>query len=291
MKRINVLFALSVLIFMGLQSCKDKNENEYKTADSGLRYIFHESYPDNVKPQMEDVVILHMSYETPKGKELFNSANSEREYMRTIKGATHPGGSLEDALQMMHIGDSASFKINAYDFFKFTLRQNGLPASLKKEDDVIVHIRMKSILEQESYGEQLDKAYHSSEEKEMELLENYIEITNVTVEPTESGLYFISKEEGTGKQAEPGDIVTVHYTGQLTSGKVFDSSIGKNPIRFQLGTGRVIPGWEEGIAMMKVGGKATLIIPSRLGYGSQGAGDIILPYSTLVFDVELVNAE
>lgn len=290
MKKINILLALFLLMGLGFQSCKENN-NDYKTADSGLRYIIHESNPENIKPQMEDLVILHLSYETTDGKVLFNSANSSREYMRTIKGATHPGGSFEDALQMMHIGDSASFKINAYDFFKYTMRQEGLPASLKRDDDVIVHIRLKSIVERESYANQLDKAYHSSEEKEMELLETYLINTNVTVEPTESGLYFISIEEGNGKQAKAGDMVEVHYTGALISGKVFDSSLGKNPIQFQLGTGRVIPGWDEGIAMMKVGGKAKLIIPSKIGYGSRGAGDVIMPYSTLVFDVELISAQ
>lgn len=107
---------------------------------------------------------------------------------------------------------------------------------------------------------------------------------------TDSGLEYIEIEPGTGAQAMPGKTVSVHYTGKLQSnGQVFDSSHTRGqPIEFKLGTGRVIKGWDEGIALMKVGGKAQLIIPPELGYGSRGAGGVIPPNATLVFDVELV---
>jgi FKBP-type peptidyl-prolyl cis-trans isomerase len=289
MKTQHLIYLLSIFIII---SCNKNTENsKFKTADSGLRYQLHESFPNNEKPITGDVVILDLIYETTDGDVLFNSHDSERTYMRTIKGATHPGGSLEDGLNMLNIGDSASFKINAQDFYRFTLRQENLPGNLTANDDLIVHVRMKNILKKEEYGNQLDKNYHSSETKEMELLENYLKLTNVTVEPTESGLYYIPKQAGSGEKAKPGDKVSVHYTGSLISGKVFDSSIGKSPIQFTLGAGQVIPGWEEGIAMMKKGEKAKLIIPSKLAYGKQGTGQDILPYSTLVFEVELINIQ
>ncbi len=289
MKKQHLILLFSVLF---LFSCnKDKNADNFKTAETGLRYVLHESFPNNAKPVTGDVVILDLIYETTKGDILFNSLDGDRTYMRTIKGATHPGGSLEDGLNMMNVGDSASFKINAYDFYKFTLRQEQLPEGLSKGDDVIIHVRMKNILKKEEYGNQLDENYHSSEEKEMDLLENYLELTNITVEPTESGLYYVPIKKGQGETAKAGDYVTVHYTGSLISGKVFDSSIGKNPFSFYLGQGRVIQGWEEGIALMKKGEKAKLIIPSKLGYGKRGTGKDILPYSTLVFEVELINIQ
>ena len=109
---------------------------------------------------------------------------------------------------------------------------------------------------------------------------------------TTSGLEYIEIEEGAGAQAQAGKTVSVHYTGKFQDGKVFDSSISRGePISFPLGQGHVIKGWDEGIALMKVGGKAQLIIPPALAYGERGAGGVIPPNATLTFDVELVSVE
>ncbi|MBT3320656.1 MAG: FKBP-type peptidyl-prolyl cis-trans isomerase [Anaerolineae bacterium] len=109
---------------------------------------------------------------------------------------------------------------------------------------------------------------------------------------TESGLEYTEKKAGTGKQAEAGKTVSVHYEGKLPDGKVFDSSFQRGtPIEFQLGVGQVIQGWDEGIALMKVGGEATLTIPPELGYGERGAGGVIPPNATLIFKVELVDVK
>lgn len=107
---------------------------------------------------------------------------------------------------------------------------------------------------------------------------------------TESGLVYLITKHGDGPQAKAGDAVEVHYTGTLTDGTKFDSSRDRGrPIPFVLGQGQVIKGWDEGIAKMKVGDQAILIIPPDLGYGSLGAGGIIPPNATLVFIVELVG--
>ncbi|MCB9426982.1 MAG: peptidylprolyl isomerase [Flavobacteriales bacterium] len=109
---------------------------------------------------------------------------------------------------------------------------------------------------------------------------------------TESGLRYKLIQEGSGAKAEKGKKVSVHYKGQLADGRVFDSSYDrKQPIDFQLGVGQVIPGWDEGISLLKVGDKARLVIPSDLAYGSAGAGGVIPPDATLVFDVELMGVK
>ena len=107
---------------------------------------------------------------------------------------------------------------------------------------------------------------------------------------TESGLKYEDTAIGDGDEAKPGDKVTVHYTGWLENGEKFDSSKDRNdPFRFNLGAGQVIKGWDEGVAGMKVGGTRKLTIPAELGYGARGAGGVIPPNATLVFEVELLG--
>jgi len=111
-----------------------------------------------------------------------------------------------------------------------------------------------------------------------------------------SGLKYQDEVVGTGPEPKPGQQVTVQYTGWLDEGgkkgKKFDSSRDRNqPFSFPLGAGQVIKGWDEGVATMKTGGKRTLIIPPQLGYGGRGAGGVIPPNATLIFDVELLGAK
>ena len=107
---------------------------------------------------------------------------------------------------------------------------------------------------------------------------------------TKSGLRYQIIQRGSGINPKKNNTVSVHYKGQLIDGTVFDSSYKRNqPIEFKLGIGHVIHGWDEGIALLKVGDKARFVIPSYLAYGSQGAGGVIPPNANLIFDVELVK--
>jgi peptidylprolyl isomerase len=107
---------------------------------------------------------------------------------------------------------------------------------------------------------------------------------------TASGLKYVDVKVGNGASPIKGKQVKVHYTGTLENGKKFDSSVDRNePFSFVIGVGQVIPGWDEGVMSMKVGSKRKLIIPSKLGYGAAGAGGVIPPNATLLFDVELLE--
>ena len=107
---------------------------------------------------------------------------------------------------------------------------------------------------------------------------------------TASGLKYVDVVTGKGAAPTAGKMVKVHYTGTLENGKKFDSSVDRNePFSFTIGVGEVIPGWDEGVMTMKVGGKRKLIVPAKLGYGARGAGGAIPPNATLLFDVELLD--
>lgn len=122
--------------------------------------------------------------------------------------------------------------------------------------------------------------------------ENEIEQLAAGFEKTESDLRYKIIQKGNGVLAEKGKTVSVHYEGRLTNGQVFDSSYSRNqPIDFTLGVGQVIPGWDEGISLLQVGDKARFVIPSHLAYGSAGAGGVIPPNATLIFDVELMQVK
>lgn len=121
---------------------------------------------------------------------------------------------------------------------------------------------------------------------------NAMSESDAKVVTTPSGLKYIELEEGTGAIPKPGQKVEVHYIGTLENGTKFDSSRDRGkPFDFNIGTGQVIKGWDEGLSTMKVGGRRQLIIPPDLGYGSRGAGGVIPPNATLLFDVELLGVK
>lgn len=133
-------------------------------------------------------------------------------------------------------------------------------------------------------------------ETDDKLIREYLSTNNVDmgeVIKTNSGLYYLKLEEGTGAKVESGDNVEVHYTGTLLDGTKFDSSVDRNEtfVVRPVGAGRVIPGWDEGLKLMKVGEKARLYIPSHLGYGRRGSPGAIPPNAVLLFDIEVISIQ
>ncbi|MEO4006048.1 MULTISPECIES: peptidylprolyl isomerase [unclassified Flavobacterium] len=166
------------------------------------------------------------------------------------------------------------------------------------QDDVIESLEIVRVGDEAQKWNAIEsfRTFEGSREKRLaeqkRQAEEALEKLAAGFEKTESGLRYKMIQKGNGKQAEKGKTVSVHYSGSLENGMVFDSSYKrKQPIEFPLGKGHVIEGWDEGIALLQVGDKARFVIPSYLGYGSRGAGGVIPPDATLIFDVELMDVK
>lgn len=296
MKTLKIFAVLLVTVFLG--SCALNPFNRYRETESGIQYRFHNDVKDSRAPEVGNLVSLQMVYRDSKDSVLMDTRIMGMPFVLELIDSQYPGD-IYEAITMMTVGDSASFKIDAEQFFTQTAGAPALPEFIEVGSKLTFDILMINVFTPEEYqAEQLRLAEEQRaknaelEKEEMSKLEAYLLGQNISEAARESGLIYIETLRGTGVIAGAGKTVSVHYEGRLLDGTVFDSSLERGtPIDFVLGQGQVIPGWDEGISLMRKGGKAQLIIPSHLAYGEYGAPDKIPPFSTLIFDVELVDVK
>jgi FKBP-type peptidyl-prolyl cis-trans isomerase len=284
----NLKIIIACLLFASFAQAQ-KAVKYSKSKTTGLSYVMHKSNK-GPKLKLEDVVTLNLKYSTSKDSLVFDSWKMGKPIQLKIAKASFKGD-LMDGLTLLTVGDSASFLINADSLFTKTF---GAPRPAFIDSSSFLNFTVKIIsttTDAALKAEEL-KAEKENAMKENEVIAKYIADKQITPSKSSSGLMYIITEPGSGEQAQAGKTVKVHYTGRLLDGTKFDSSLDRNdPIEFKLGQGMVIKGWDEGIALLKIGGKALLIIPSNLAYGSRGAGGVIPPFSPLTFEVELVSVQ
>lgn len=286
-------FALSLITFTFLTSCANKGGIE--TSPSGLKYQIHTKMEGN-KPAIGDVLTLNLLYKTDKDSVLFDSF-SRNKPVKTILGQPSFKGGVEEGFAMLSKGDSATFIVSADSLFEKTFGGK-MPPFVKAGSLITFIVKLEDFQTQKEIDDAKKAVADKNKGSETELLTSYLSKNNITQKPTASGLYYVETLAGKGAMAEKGKTVFISYTGKLLDGTIFDSNINSGkPIEFELGGHHVIDGWEEGILMMKKGGKAMMVIPSNLAYGEKGAqnpqtGDYIIPpYSPIMFDVELVDVK
>ena len=262
------------------------------------------------KERMGKILAVHMEYRTSGDSVMMKSR--ERQFglpVRVPLEEIKQKGAEQEAFALLQPGDSGVFRFNADTLFMRNARQPA-PANLKKKGNyitVLVKADKLQSREEATRDAQADQqkmmveqqrktmAYAETQNKKDEvILQDYLKKNNLTAQKTPSGVYYIITRPGSGTKAQAGQTVSVQYKGTLLDGKEFDSSAKSNggkPIEFALGQGRVIPGWDEGIALLNKGSKATLIIPSSLAYGERGSGATIPANSPLRFDVELTDVK
>ena len=287
------VYLIIPVMILFLTAC---GSSEFKRTENGLTYKVHNS---NKGPTavIDNIVKIDIAYRYPVDSVFFTNKDfGEAMYIPVIP--SDYSGDIYEGLRMMAKGDSVTFKLDALNFFTTTQRMPTVPDFISMDDSVYVDILVLDIFTQDEYQEYRQKQMEEmlkdqevAKHEEDGLRERYLLEKNITVEPQESGLIIVVQEEGSGPRPESGQNVTVHYTGTLLDGTKFDSSVDRGePFTFRLGAGQVIRGWDEGVSKLNIGSKAKLIIPSHLAYNDQQRGPVITPYSTLIFEIEVIDA-
>lgn len=288
-------FAFSILktagFFLILSSCTQSKYPGYSKSENGFYFKIHKFGESTLKPVATDYITVDIEYRTTGKDSLFFSG---RRKFQTTKPDYK--GSIDECFSMLSVDDSASFYINADNFFKSTLKAP-LPSFFRVQSDMKINIRMLNIQSKLKYIKEKEEFLswiNDLSDYEKTILKHFIAEKDISIQPARSGLYCIKTFETNGKRPKNGNIVTVHYEGQFLNGEYFDSTKKRNmPFDFVFGKEmQVVKGLEEGVGLMCEGEKAILIMPSQLAFGKQGSSTgIIPPFTTVVYKVELLKVQ
>jgi len=281
---------LILVVAICIDSCTEKVK--YHTTDTGLRYIFHTEHKGK-SPRVNDYVTLNMVYKLENDSVLYDSRQTGMPMRYQLQKPPFEGA-LEEGIMMMSQGDSATFYVSADSMFTKVFKKPML-SFLKKDSRLVFDIyliKVQSAVEAEAeIREKLTEKF--AEEKK--IIDKYVEENKILEKPTSSGLYVVVTKKTKGSLAQKGDRLAVQYIGKFADGEVFDACVPNHPYEFVLGSGKAMPGFEEAFTVLHEGEKATLIIPSDLGYGERGKITpasgiyVVPPYTPLIYEVELVS--
>lgn len=299
--RKNLMFV--ALAALGLASCG----GGFKQADGGLLYNIHTD-KSGATIKTGDFIMMNLTVKTEGDSVLFSTYDIGRPVPNVMPKETKKGD-ITAGIQLLSEGDSATIKMNIDSVF-----QKGAPRPPQMKGKYIVYnVKIEKVIPRGSLSEQVFNGrideYMKGEAKKLKdgepaLIKKYVADKNIKATTTPSGLQYEITKQGSGAKVMAGDTAVVDYTGKLLSGKTFDSSIkadavaGKlnidprrvfEPIRIPVGEGRVIRGWDEGLMLLNKGAEATLVIPSALAWGEQGAQPMIPPFAPVMFTVKVVD--
>lgn len=283
------LITASLLLFSVATFAQQKDKSGFITLPSSLKYkIVVET--KNPKAKVGDVIKLDYAFCNSKDSVIISTHDQGMKAQQFNISEKQFNGDVMEGFALLGKGDSAVFEM-----LTDSLYRQGMPPFAKSGEFMILKVQVLDVMSQEDYQKQLAAEAAAQTALEESTLQKYITDNHLTALKTADGLYYVVTEQGTGAPAVAGKQVTVNYTGSLLDGTTFDSNVDPKfkhvePFTFGLGQGQVIKGWDEGIALFNVGGKGKLIIPSGLGYGSQGQGPIPAN-SILIFDIEVVDVK
>jgi FKBP-type peptidyl-prolyl cis-trans isomerase len=284
LQRITTIFTLVLLIGFSAQA-----QERFTKLPSGLEYKFTKNNPSGKKATIGSNITLHI-VTSLEDSIIFDSKKlNKNQAVPTPVTAPKHRGDLQEGFAMMKVGEKAIFK-SLIDSAMRVKQQ--WPPFAKSGDVMKFEVELVSVKTKEDQELEAKQADANDEIA----IKKYIAENGLgkKVKKTASGLYYLITKKGTGPNAKPGQTVSMNYDGMLINGSKFDSNTDSafnhvQPFNFPLGQGRVIKGWDEGIALLNTGAKAKLIIPSRLAYGSRSMGAKIPANSPLIFDVEMLG--
>jgi FKBP-type peptidyl-prolyl cis-trans isomerase FkpA len=287
----------------------DQGRKETTADGTEYRYIREGSQ----KPNTGEFVLYHFTAQNENDSTFISSYDQNTPaYLQYNEGQETQTG-IDEIFMNLRKGDSILIETTAGKMFG----EFGVPPFLRDEEKIALRIGVVDVLDEAAFqdyftamaAEQQERQAAQAKvqtEEDIQIIEQYIAENNLQANRTESGLFYVIEKEGTGKEVNAGDVVSVDYTGYVLDGTVFDTSRenvaretntyneargGYEPIEVQVGAGRVIPGWDEGLQLLRKGSVAKLIIPSPMAYGPRQASEVITPNSVLVFDVEVKDVK
>lgn len=291
------LFTLTLALSSALLfSCNAQEGNPtFTRTDNGLEYQFISRGSSDQEAKAGDFAELHLKFYM--GDSLIINTAELSQTQPVVQPLSDPGprGDLMEGLLMMKAGDSAIFRLSL-DTMAVSMGQP-LPPFAKPGDFAIWEVSMVNVYTKEQMEQRNQEKEEAQKKIDEEVIASHLKANKIKkAQRTSSGLYYVIHEAGTGEQPQSGQKVTVNYTGTNLEGDKFDSNTDPafnhvEPFTFTLGKGQVIKGWDEGVAQLSKGSKATLYIPSHLAYGERGAGAAIPANAVLIFDIELLSFE
>ncbi len=271
---------------MLLTACDQKFPGYKKTAD-GLYYKFHSQNPSAAKPKLTDFLKVDMACYLDDTL-YYDWKGTQKDVFTQLQEPIF-SGDLQEAYAMMHLGDSASFYVKADSVAIKYYEQDPSAVGLKADDYFRYEVKLVEVQTQDEFKANIDKMKKSMEEASRKALADYVTSSNITVKPDPSGVYIIPLESGKGRCPVKGEQVEVDFAAYLLdgtpAGSTFDSP---EKLKFVLGEGLTIAGWEEIVPKMHLGDRVKAIIPFDMAYGEHSVGSIP-SYANLIYDIKLLK--
>lgn len=281
------------------------DKDGFKQTENGLYYKFEKQNPDGQQVQEGDVLVGEMTIRFDTTTLFTNKGNARR----IAQAVPNFEIKIGEGLTMMHVGDVATFAMDADSAAKYVRPEQMPPTYVAGSGQRFYYeISLQDIVSRDELAQEsanFNEAMEERKNSEPADIANYVKSNNITVNPTAEGLYVIVKKKGNGPKVANGKEVAINYTGRLLDGTIFDSSVESDarageiynsarryePMTYTVGRDKLIDGWEKGVMGQPEGTVLQLIIPSALAYGPRQASEIILPYSPLVFDIQIVSVK